>query len=274
MENTERDFGLCPVCGHGHIIKTNRDYVCTNRLKPSDSGSCRFSLPFRSHGVDLTDDIVRQLVKTGRTDKLTLCDQKGFPYQGCFVIEKGKGYVIESERKSINAVCPDCGGKIVMTRFGYACEDSLKVDPTCHFNIPNFICNRFITPQEAEDFCKGTGDILDSFLNKNSNWFSAYLTRLENGDIALSSVVGKCPVCGGNLLVGATAFNCSNFKNGCDFKIWRHYYGHKVNLKEVRDLLENGRLTVSFDGYDRFGHVHELILQIGQHNEIQVTSNL
>ena len=35
MEQSDRVFGLCPVCGHGHIIKTNRDYVCTNRLKPS-----------------------------------------------------------------------------------------------------------------------------------------------------------------------------------------------------------------------------------------------
>lgn len=274
MENNERYFGLCPACGHGHIIKTNRDYVCTNRLKPSDSDRCRFSLPFRSHGVDLTDSMIRQLVTTGRTDDLTLCDQSGFPYQGRFIIEKGTGYAIEFERESINAVCPDCGGEIVKTRFGYECEHSLGVNPTCGFKIPNFICNRFITPQEAEDFCKGQGGILDSFFNKAGSWFSAYLTRAENGDIALSSVVGKCPVCGGNMLVGPAAFNCSNFKKGCGFKIWRHYYGHKVTLSEARDLLANGHLTKPFDAYDKFAHIHKLILQIGQHNEIQVTSNI
>ena len=32
MEKSDKDFGLCPVCKQGRIIKTNRDYVCTNRL--------------------------------------------------------------------------------------------------------------------------------------------------------------------------------------------------------------------------------------------------
>ena len=38
MEKIERGLGLCPVCGEGHIIKTNKDYVCTNKLKPSGNG--------------------------------------------------------------------------------------------------------------------------------------------------------------------------------------------------------------------------------------------
>ena len=47
MEKIDKDFGLCPVCKQGRIIKTSRDYVCTNRLKPvnSDDG-CRFHFPY------------------------------------------------------------------------------------------------------------------------------------------------------------------------------------------------------------------------------------
>ena len=125
MEKSEKDFGLCPVCKSGRIIKMNRDYVCTNRLKPVDTNSsCRFSLPLRSHGVDISDVMVRQLIQTGRTNYVSMHDQKGFPYQGCFEIEEGKGYTIRSEKRSINAICPDCGGNIIITRFGYACENS------------------------------------------------------------------------------------------------------------------------------------------------------
>lgn len=273
MEHSDREFGLCPVCGHGHIIKTNRDYVCTNRLRPSsEHGGCRFSIPFHAHGVDITDEMIRQLIKTGATDYMEMSDQKGFPYQGRFIINPGEGYDIESETRPINAVCPNCGGQIIQTRFGYACVNHLAANSLCNFIIPNFICNRYITVTEAEDFCNGHADILDGFLNKQGKWFSAYLTRNENGSVELSSIVGKCPVCGGNLLVGPAAFNCSNYKHGCDFKIWRHYYGHKVNLQDAKELLAQGKSTLPFEAFDKYGHVHALILKVGTHNEIQVTS--
>lgn len=273
MEYTERDFGLCPVCGHGHIIKTKRDYVCTNRLRPSsEHDGCRFSIPFHTHGTEVTDEMIRRLVRTGYTEYMDMCDQNGFPYQGRFIINPGKGYDIEAETRPINAECPVCGGRIIRTRFGYACVNSLPPSPICRFIIPNFICNRYITIEEAEAFCNGNGDILDGFLNKQGKWFSAFLTRDENGTVGLSSIVGKCPVCGGSLLVGPTAFNCSNYKHGCDFKIWRHYYGHKVNLNDAKELAAHGRLKLPFDGFDKYGHVHALVLSVGNHNEIQVTS--
>lgn len=273
MEKSEKDFGLCPVCKSGRIIKMNRDYVCTNRLKPVDTNSsCRFSLPLRSHGVDISDVMVRQLIQTGRTNYVSMHDQKGFPYQGCFEIEEGKGYTIRSEKRSINAICPDCGGNIIITRFGYACENSTVVNPTYNFIVPNFICNRYITSQEAEDFCNKEGDFLDGFRNKKGSWFSAFLLKNATGEVELSSIIGVCPVCGGNMLVGPTAFNCSNYKNGCDFKIWRHYYGHKVSLQDMKALLSYGHCNQPFDGYDKHGHIHELVLKFGSHHEIQVAS--
>ena len=167
MEKIERNFGLCPVCGEGHIIKTNKDYVCTNKLKPSGNGkSCRFSLPLHLHGVEITDSIIHQLIQNGSTEELTLSDQRSFSYRGHLTIVKDKGYSVETKKITLNAVCPDCGGKIVLTRFGYACENSINVNSTCTFHISNFICNRFISPDEAEAFCNGRGDILDGFYNK------------------------------------------------------------------------------------------------------------
>ena len=96
MEKIERGLGLCPVCGKGHIIKTNKDYVCTNKLKPSGNGkSCRFSLPLHLHGVEITDSIIHQLIQNGRTEELTLSDQRGFSYRGHLTIVKDKGYSVE-----------------------------------------------------------------------------------------------------------------------------------------------------------------------------------
>lgn len=274
MEKIERGLGLCPVCGKGHIIKTNKDYVCTNKLKPSGNGkSCRFSLPLHLHGVEITDSIIHQLIQNGRTEELTLSDQRGFSYRGHLTIVKDKGYSVETKKITLNAVCPDCGGKIVLTRFGYACENSINVNPTCTFHISNFICNRFISPDEAEAFCNGRGDILDGFYNKQGKWFCAYLSRGSHGEVELTSFVGKCPECGGDILVGTTAFNCSNYKHGCNFKIWKHYYGHKVNLQDAKELLSNGYLQKPFTAFDKYGHILALNLQLGSHNEIQIVSN-
>ena len=270
MEKIERGLGLCPVCGKGHIIKTNKDYVCTNKLKPSGNGkSCRFSLPLHLHGVEITDSIIHQLIQNGRTEELTLSDQRGFSYRGHLIIVKDKGYSVETKKITLNAMCPDCGGKIVLTRFGYACENSINVNPTCTFHISNFICNRFISPDEAEAFCNGREDILDGFYNKQGKWFCAYLSRGSHGEVELTSFVGKCPECGGDILVGTTAFNCSNYKHGCNFKIWKHYYGHKVNLQDAKELLSNGHLQKPFTAFDKYA----LNLQLGSHNEIQIVSN-
>lgn len=268
MEN--RELGLCPVCGQGHIIKTNRDYVCANRLRPSDGYSCRFSIPLRSHGVDVTDEMVRELITNGKTHWMEMCNQDGFPYIGRFVADP-KGYVVEAQMQAIDAVCPDCGGKIVRTRSGYACVNSLSRDPTCKFIVPNYLCERFITQEEAVAFLRGEPDVLDGFYNKNTkSSFSAYLTRGKEGKVELSSHIGVCPQCGGKMLVGVRAFNCSNFKNGCEFRIWKHYYGHKTTLHEVRELLEHGEMISPFEGYNAHGNVHNAILRIGSKFEVQV----
>lgn len=93
MEKIERGFGLCPVCGEGHIIRTNRDYVCTNKLKPLGNGKfCRFSLPLHLHGIEFTDSMIHHLIQNGKTEELTLSDQRGFSYKGHLTIVKDKGY--------------------------------------------------------------------------------------------------------------------------------------------------------------------------------------
>lgn len=271
MNYKDKELGLCPICGHGHIIKTNRDYVCTDRLRPSGDHSCKFSMPLRTHGVDVTDEVVRQLIQTGKTDILEMCNQDGFPYPGQFVVGLN-GYAVKPVMRTLNAVCPDCGGQIVKTRCGYACINSLAHNPTCQSIVPNYICDRFISEEEATAFLRGEPDVLDGFVNKNTKLtFSAYLTRGKDGKVELSSKIGFCPQCGGRMLVGVKAFNCANYKkDGCEFKVWKHYYGHKTTLRDVRELLEHGEMTTPFDGFSATGHIQRSVLRVGRKFEIQI----
>lgn len=273
MNVLNMELGICPICHQGHIIKTNKDYVCTCRLNKSTShGRCKFSLSHHTHGVYITDDLVKQLVTSGKTSLLTMQERQGLTYEGRFVITHEGNIGIETKRTAIDGKCPDCGSEIVQTKYGYACLNSLLPDPKCKFIIPKFICNRYIKENEASAFVSGKQEILDGFLNKKGTFFSAYLTRNSSGSIVLSSVVGHCPECGGDILVGAKAFNCSNYKQGCTFKIWRHYYGHHLSLQEIKELLQNKQTLNPIVGYTEDARIVELQFKLGIDDQIQVVS--
>lgn len=266
------DLGICPSCGQGHILKTSTDYVCTNRLFPSNGvKTCRLSIPLHLHGVSITDSIIKQLIESRKTDEMELKDCKGNLFPGRFIIIPGRGLEVEYHKDYVFATCPDCGGKLVKTKSRYACENSLSKHPTCHFFIPNFICQRKITESEVEDFCNGNADILDDFIDRRSGrHFSAFLDKQPNGSVCLNSEVGRCPVCGGSVLVGDKAFNCSNYKQGCKFHIWRNYEYHRISLAEARDLLRNGRLSTPFSAYDEKGLKTQYSLVISPSGDVQM----
>lgn len=273
------DLGPCPLCGQGRIVKTTGDYVCTNRLYHLH-GTCKLSIPLHFYGIDITEGMVRKLISSGKTELMVMTDGRTKEFLGRFVIDKDKGLEVEYDRDYINARCPHCGGRIVKTRSRYECENALAVHPTCGFFIPNYMKKRNITDKEVEDYLRGMGDILDGFIDdrekgkekkngsddgdkkengRNSGTvmrvFSAFLSENANGTVGLSSDVGTCPLCGGTVFIGDTAFNCSNFKEkNCGFHIWKSYGRHRLSLREIREILNNGgRQIEPYVAYDDKG---------------------
>ncbi len=56
--------------------------------------------------------------------------------------------------------------------------------------------------------------------------------------------LGKCPVCGGRVLENTKAFYCANWKEGCQFKVWKNIldrYGAVMDSAKMRKLLKNGK---------------------------------
>ncbi len=56
--------------------------------------------------------------------------------------------------------------------------------------------------------------------------------------------LGKCPVCGGKVLENTKAFYCANWKEGCQFKVWKNIldrYGAVMDSAKMRKLLKNGK---------------------------------
>lgn len=58
----------------------------------------------------------------------------------------------------------------------------------------------------------------------------------------MKEIIGKCPLCGGNIFENPKSYGCGNWKEkGCKFTIWKHdCHGHDFTVDEVKKLLSGG----------------------------------
>lgn len=56
--------------------------------------------------------------------------------------------------------------------------------------------------------------------------------------------IGICPCCGGTIKENSKAFGCSNYKNGCEFVIWKNFRGKTINSSIVEKLITNKKTGV------------------------------
>jgi len=59
--------------------------------------------------------------------------------------------------------------------------------------------------------------------------------------------VGECPICGNPVVENDKGFGCTNWKNGCNFTIWKNdkfiaSLGKRVSIQMVELLLKNGKV--------------------------------
>ena len=75
----------------------------------------------------------------------------------------------------------------------------------------------------------------------------------------MESVVARCPRCGGEIRVGAKAFNCSNYHqegDPCGFVIWRNIGGHLMTLDDVSEICADGVTSHEVEMYGENGAVY------------------
>lgn len=70
----------------------------------------------------------------------------------------------------------------------------------------------------------------------------------ESGDGFAGDVVGKCPLCGGNVIRGKYGYGCAEWKKGCKFRIYSPICSRPLKTDEVRKLLKDG-MTDVLDGF-------------------------
>ena len=242
QEKDLHTIGKCPVCGLGHIIEASGGFFCDNQRLPG-GGKCGFIIQKRMHGVDVDASLATQLITEGKTDEIQMVNFNGQPFLAHFVIDKGK-VGVRMRYHALNGRCPVCGGRVLKTSKGYACEYSLNKEHLCHFHVTGVIHGRKISDSEMEQLLNGTADVLDGFTTIDGKVFSSVLCVRDSGEVGLDPVITTCPSCGGNILVSPLAYNCSNYKTPdilCNFFLWRNIAGHQVTVEEMRQICEEGR---------------------------------
>jgi len=111
------------------------------------------------------------------------------------------------------------------------------------------------------------------FLNELNQYVASIISEVKAVPGRASTVQGiaPCPKCGnGQVLDGKKAYGCSEWKSGCDFKIWKEMCKKKISLTQVKKLLKTGE-TQEIKGFvSKQGKKFDAALIIGEDFNIQM----
>ena len=82
--------------------------------------------------------------------------------------------------------------------------------------------------------------------------------------------LGQCPLCKkGFVREGTKAYGCSEYKNGCNFTIWKEMASKKLTKKNIEDLLNKGETSLIKGFKSKTGNDFEAYLYIDEQGKVQ-----
>jgi DNA topoisomerase-3 len=148
--------------------------------------------------------------------------------------------------------CPVCNAPVIRGKAAYGCSEWKQ---GCKFVLPGVLWGLPIKPELAREIMthkrsltphpiEVDGRKLFAIINVdkkgNFSFEEAEVAKKEAGQEAL----GKCPTCGGDVVVGKKAYGCSNWRNGCKFVIWKTMAQKEIPLGAAQELLQTGSTAI------------------------------
>ena len=144
--------------------------------------------------------------------------------------------------------CPICNEPVIRGKSAYGCsawkqgcqfvlpviEWGLSIQPELAREI--FAHRRTLTPHPIEIDGRKLFATLSLDKKGKLGYAEAEVAKKEAGQVAL----GVCPTCGGDIVAGAKAYGCSNWRNGCKFVIWKVIAQREIALEVAQQLLNTG----------------------------------
>lgn len=286
----ERIEGIaCPVCG-GAIEIVPYGYSCEKHNR--DGTGCYFAVG-KIAGRALHVNEFTELITNGHTQTLRGFKSKtGKKFDACLKLVKeendrlGIQFDFENVEAKIvkDAMCPKCGGKMIVTSFGYACEKRERnVENSCDFAIGR-IAEKDLTESQVRDLLlKGNTATIRGFKSKAGKKFDACLVlkKSEEGNVSIvfdfENVEAKkvkdvsCPVCGGDIVQTPFGYSCAKHDrenpDSCRFFVGK-VAGVKIKEPVLKELLQN-RKTGNIDGFiAKTGMMFSASLKLDEENKI------
>ncbi len=279
----------CPACG-GEIEIVPYGYSCKNHTREGDG--CYFSIG-KIAGKSLSVDDITELVTNSRTQTLRGFKSKaGKKFDACLMLSKDEEGKVSLKfdfenveaKKVKDALCPKCGGEILVTPFGYACaKRDRNVEGSCDFVIGKIAEKDLNESQVKELLTKGQTSTIRGFKSKKGSKFDACLVlkKEEDGNVHIEfdfdNVEAKkvkdvaCPVCGGDIVQTKFGYGCANYDRAntesCKFSIGK-IAGVKLKEASVKELLQN-RKTGIIEGFiAKTGMMFDAALKLDEENHV------
>ena len=181
------------------------------------------------------------------------------------IIENGKDIKPSVEFIEALGKCPKCGGNIIEKPKTYSCEndDFVLWKESRHFK------EKFsINSEEARKFLANES-VACTLVAEDKKTRKANLKIKINGDYVNfeeeKESIGKCPICGKEVVESEKLFYCIGNKEGCTFKLWKEAKHFSDTLKITKAvakklLKKNGNSKFEVTGKD--GNKREATLKI------------
>ena len=180
------------------------------------------------------------------------------------IIENGKDIKPSVEFIESLGKCPKCGGKVFERAKTYSCEneDFILWKESKHYK-EKFSINQ----EEAKKFLANE-TVQCTLISEDKKSRKANLKIKLNGEYVNfeeeRESVGKCPICGKEVVESEKMFYCTGNKDGCVFKLWKEAKHFSNTLKITKSiakklLKKNVNLKIKINGnYVNFEEVKEI----------------
>lgn len=277
----------CPVCGEPIEIMPY-GYSC--RRHRENPEACYFSIG-KIAEKQLSKQDVEELIKNGHTQTLRGFKSKnGKKFDAVLTLTEEDGrkklkfdFEHVEAKKVKDAVCPLCGGEILVTPFGYACANrSRDGKEGCSFAIGRIAEKDLTESNVRELLTTGKTGTIRGFKGKSGKKFDACLELVkEEGSAKIQfdfeHVEAKkvkdvvCPLCGGNIVQTPFGYGCAaydkNNPESCRFSIGK-IAGVKLKEASVKELLQNGKTSPIQGFIAKTGMMFEAALKLDEEKKV------
>lgn len=277
----------CPVCGESIEIMP---YGYTCRRHRENPEACYFSIG-KIAEKQLSKQDVTELIKNGHTQTLRGFKSKnGKKFDAVLTLMEEDGrkklkfdFEHVEAKKVKDAVCPLCGGEILVAPFGYACANrSRDGKEGCSFAIGRIAEKDLTESNVRELLTTGKTGTIRGFKGKSGKKFDACLELVkEEGSAKIQfdfeHVEAKkvkdvvCPLCGGDIVQTPFGYGCAaydkNNPESCRFSIGK-IAGVKLKEASVKELLQNGKTSPIQGFVAKTGMMFEAALKLDEEKKV------